>query len=637
MLKPYDFQEKIINSALTQVGKSDKRGTFVVSPPGSGKTLMMAEVCRRLLEKHKVRVLFFVHRTEIVQQAYNTFINQGIDPNLIKFGMVQTFTRREEELKKFNPQVIFVDEAHHAPADSYMRILNWFPKAFKFYFTATPQRADGKGFEDLVNSDDLVLGPSVDWLIKHDKLSDFDYYVKTLYDVSQLKSRKGDYTNKSIAEQAQNVNVKQIVDGYLKYGEDKPGVVYAATVEQSKAVVEAFHEAGITAEHLDGATDAEVRKNTLDDFKAGKIKIISNVQIFTEGVDLPDAAVALIARPTKSVALYYQFSMRVLRYKKGKRARIIDFAGVANQLGLPNANREWSLLSHDVTKDKTQTPILFTCPNCHKVFSSTQVKKDLTVTQNKSAHLVVSCPSCSATIMERTAEPKTPEMVELQEIVNKKEFSDNWYKTAKIARNQSLKVNARILQTQNPGLKNHDIFVQLLKLYLPDFRKNTPYNQVLSVKMFPEREVNSMLNYLKADKDEGETFRKMFEARKSIIVTNYINAVDLSKVKSDAEFYEMLRQKVKAIEKSERLFGEEKKLSKGQVMNELVLSLVENVRKNYYYHKEQQQQLQTIFVRACRLGFFTVNDMNTLLRMSTRALQNANDTATQRWRSTKRR
>lgn len=581
-LIPFKFQARLIRDSIEQAKKSDKKSVFTVSPPGSGKTLIMAEIAKLFTNKINRKCLFIVHRTEIVQQAEKTFARQGVNMDNMKFGMIETFRNHIPELKEFAPDVILVDEAHHAAAKSYMKVIKAFPKAVKFYFTATPWRGDGKGFEELANNDDLILGPSVNDLIENHYLAPFDYYVKTLYDKKALKMGLGDYTKKSIEQQAKTIDIDQIIDTYLTMGSNEQAIVYAGSIEQSKSIVKAFNSRGIKAAHLDGASKEEIREKTLDDFKKKKIKVISNVQIFTEGVDLPDASVALIARPTMSVALYYQFAMRVLRYKEGKRAKIIDFAGVANDLGLPNADREWSLLRRDTKwKEKKKKRYLWECPSCKRTFDNQQIKRDMSIDKNNNVTLRIYCPIDNTLIDEKFAAAKTPEMVELQQIIDEKEFSDNWYANAEIARDQSLKMNAKILKTQDTNhiYKDTDIFVKLLKLYIPDFSKNTPYSVVKAVKGFRRKEIDNMISYLndgKDNRDEYELFVKMFKARKSIVEHDYARKTDLNAVEDDKEFIELFRSKVQIIKHSIEDFGEA--ASKDAIIKQLSQNLVANLK-----------------------------------------------------------
>ena len=108
----------------------------------------MSEIARRATKKGN-RVMFVVHRKEIVDQVIKTFKANEVDMSLTQIGMVQTFARRVDTLSK--PTIIFVDEAHHVLARSYRKILERFPEALKLLFTATPVRLNGEGFEDVAD------------------------------------------------------------------------------------------------------------------------------------------------------------------------------------------------------------------------------------------------------------------------------------------------------------------------------------------------------------------------------------------------------------------------------------------------------------------------------------------------------
>lgn len=161
MFKLRDYQQETIDKVYQSI-KSGHRSIMVQQPPRTGKTVIMADIARRATAKGN-RVLFMVHRQEIVQQVVKTFRTDGVDMNLATIGMVQTITRHVDDLDP--PQIIFVDEAHHALARTYQRVLEAFPKAYKLLFTATPYRLNGAGFTDI--ADDLITGKSVSWLIDH--------------------------------------------------------------------------------------------------------------------------------------------------------------------------------------------------------------------------------------------------------------------------------------------------------------------------------------------------------------------------------------------------------------------------------------------------------------------------------------
>lgn len=176
-----DYQTETINNIYHSMNQSH-RSIIVQQPPRTGKTVIMSEIARRATSKNN-RVLFVVHRREIVRQAQETFEQQNVNMNLAMVEMVQTIALHLHKLPK--PQVILIDETHHALAKSYQRILNQFPDAIKLLFTATPYRMSGQGFESI--ADDLIIGKPFSWLIKNGFLSPVDYYAPEEIDTKKLK------------------------------------------------------------------------------------------------------------------------------------------------------------------------------------------------------------------------------------------------------------------------------------------------------------------------------------------------------------------------------------------------------------------------------------------------------------------
>ncbi|KGO27530.1 hypothetical protein Q757_07685, partial [Oenococcus alcoholitolerans] len=294
-----DYQTETINKIVDSI-KSDHKSIIVQQPPRTGKSVIMAEIARRTTDKGN-RFLFFVHRKELVDQITKTFQEQNVDMDLGQIGMVQTFSRHIDKLKK--PAVIFVDEAHHALATSYQRILNNFPEAIKLMFTATPIRLDGKGFDAI--ADDLIPGKTIDWLIDNGYMADFDYYnPPSKVDNSKLKKSHGDYTNKSIDESMDKTIYGDTIEQYLKHAKGMQAIVYTYSVESAKKIADKFRQAGYSAAEVDGSTPKEIREQRVQDFKSGKLTILSNVELFLEGLDLPNVDCVIQMRPTASTALY---------------------------------------------------------------------------------------------------------------------------------------------------------------------------------------------------------------------------------------------------------------------------------------------------------------------------------------------
>ena len=155
MFELRNYQQKTVDDVYQSM-KHGNRRIIVQQPPRTGKTVIMAEIARQTTVKGN-RVMFIIHRKEVLNQAKETFKAQEVDMSLATMGMVQTLTRRVARLPA--PQLILVDEAHHALAKSYQRILQAFPKAYVLYFTATPIRTGHKQL-DLI-ADDLIVGQSI--------------------------------------------------------------------------------------------------------------------------------------------------------------------------------------------------------------------------------------------------------------------------------------------------------------------------------------------------------------------------------------------------------------------------------------------------------------------------------------------
>lgn len=365
MFKLRDYQQETIDKVYQSI-KSGHRSIMVQSPPRTGKTVLMADIARRATAKGN-RVLFMVHRQEIVQQVVKTFRADGVNMNLAKIGMVQTITRHVEDLDP--PQIIFVDEAHHALATTYQRVLKAFPKAYKLLFTATPYRLNGAGFTDI--ADDLITGKPVSWLIDHHFLAPVEYYAPSQIDTSKLRTKRaGDYSVDSIQEAMKPKIYGNAVKHYLKLAAGKQAIAYTYNVDSAIKLAQAFNNQGITARSVAGSTPKEVRRKIIEDYRAGKIKIVTNAELFTEGLDLPNVDCVIMLRPTQSLSLYLQFAMRSMNPREGKTAIIIDHVGNVERFGLPTDDREWTLEGREKGKTSSSGATIKSVTVCQTCFAS---------------------------------------------------------------------------------------------------------------------------------------------------------------------------------------------------------------------------------------------------------------------------
>ena len=361
-----DYQEELVGK-VRESWINGRRAPCIVLPCGGGKSCIVAEIARRTTEK-KNRVLFLVHRRELCEQIENTFRKWGVDMELCQIIMVQTAVRRLDKIAY--PSLIITDENHHSKADTYKRIYEAFPKSRRVGVTATPIRLDGSGLADV--NDELITGVSAKWLIENNCLSPYDYYAPSLVDMTGIKIRKGDYDISSV----ENLMLRKAVFGdvikyYKELAEGKQAICYCTSVRHSVETAKQFNIAGIEAVHVDGSTSKAERKRIMNDFRRGAIDILCNVDLISEGFDVPDCECAILLRPTQSLTLYIQQSMRCMRYRKGKRAVIIDHVGNYARFGMPDDDRAWTLdgrkrqkyeiSDSDEIKSKE-------CPQCFAVF-----------------------------------------------------------------------------------------------------------------------------------------------------------------------------------------------------------------------------------------------------------------------------
>lgn len=318
--------------------------------------------------------MFTVHRKELVQQITQTFVEDDIDLNHCTIMTVGRIAHRLDKLPL--PTLIITDETHHSLAKTYRKIYDYYSDVPRLGFSASPWRLSGQGLGDVY--DTMVEGPTVSWLIENQYLAPFDYYAPTLIDVDRLKkSSTGDYTAKSIDDANNRVIFGDVVKHYQKLASGRQAIVYAHSVSESQSVTEAFRQAGINAWHVDSKTPAGERADIMRGFKEGQIKVISNVDLISEGFNVPDCGVVIMLRPTASLVLDIQQSMRGMRYKPGKRSIIIDHVANVYRFGPPDMEREWSLEDRPKSKKShgaSDAPPIKSCPKCYGVVPA-QVKQ----------------------------------------------------------------------------------------------------------------------------------------------------------------------------------------------------------------------------------------------------------------------
>lgn len=342
------------------------RSIMYQMPTGTGKTKLFVSIARDLFDwgiakKIQIKILFLAHRIELIDQiSENLGAKYHLAHGLIasgnreqKFyglqvGSVQTLVRRLEKWEDKDFDFVIIDEAHHVKADSYKKILKTFPKAKVLGVTATPYRMSHESFRP--EFDELITSMSVSKFIKEGWLCDYEYYSirpesRIQMDINSITrfALDGDFLDEASAAVMDKDEIRaNIIATYERYARGKKGIVYTITKAHNLHVCNQYIAKGYKAVAIDDGTPAELRKQYVEDFKAGKIEIICNVNIFSEGFDCPDLEFIQLARPTKSLSMYLQQVGRGLRPADGKNKLIIlDNVGLYNRFGFPSARRHW--------------------------------------------------------------------------------------------------------------------------------------------------------------------------------------------------------------------------------------------------------------------------------------------------------
>lgn len=341
-LRPY--QETAVRSAL---GSINKAGSAVLQmPTGAGKT----RAATAIIQEYNGVVWFICHRQEIERQASSAFSAAGIDHGIVSPRAKPDFTKRVQIVSVAakclaempQPSLVIWDECHHVPAKSWAKLHASLPDAKHLGLTATPERLDGKGLKDWFA--DLIVGPSISDLIEKGFLSPVRYFAPSDPDLTAAKLQAGDYRKKDAdAVMNSRVIIGDAVTEYRRSADGKRAIAFCTSVEASKALVDRFNDEGIPAIHVDGASSDDHRRDAIAALTSGEVKVLSNVEVFTEGFDVPVVEAVILLRPTKSATLLLQMIGRALRYVEGKTAIIMDHAGLHQDHGWFASDWQWSI------------------------------------------------------------------------------------------------------------------------------------------------------------------------------------------------------------------------------------------------------------------------------------------------------
>lgn len=364
-----DYQIRLIENLRREA----RNRPIAVLPCGAGKTVCASEIIRRATARG-LKTLFVAHRIELVMQAFRRIVDhsereiipgiiapdQEPQPSLpVQVASIQTLHRR----KLYPPaDLVIIDECSHVRASSWSEVLDNYKNSMLIGLTATPFRLDGKGLGSIFGS--IVVGATYEQLCSRGYLHKPEVYAPSIPDLSGLRTRMGEYSAAELEPRVKML-VGDIVTHWLRLCPGKRTVAFAVSIEHSHAIVEQFLAAGVRSEHIDGTTPKLDRAAAIARLESGETKVLSNCEILGEGVDIPALEVAILARPTASLALHIQQVGRVMRLCDGKDgALILDHAGNHLTHGEVTDELEFSLT--DKVKKKSPRS-LSRCPKCFLV------------------------------------------------------------------------------------------------------------------------------------------------------------------------------------------------------------------------------------------------------------------------------
>ena len=352
--RPYAYQQEILDNLEAEREVHGHYNNLVVAATGVGKTVIAAFDYKRFKKANpRARLLFVAHRKEILEQSIQTFqeiLNDfnfgelyvdGRKPTDIEHLFISIQSFNSAKLAQWTTQdyydYICVDEFHHAAANSYQELLSYYQPKILLGLTATPDRMDGKDILKYFNgrtASKMLLGEAID----RNLLSTFQYFgITDEVDYRKLKWTRGRYDTSEL-EKIYTADLKRCslvlesVKRYVADMEEVKGLGFCVSVAHADYMAMYFNRNGVPSISLSAKSLDDIRDDAKQDLVEGKIKFIFVVDLYNEGVDIPQVNTVLFLRPTESATVFLQQLGRGLRLSPGKDClTILDFIGQANK------------------------------------------------------------------------------------------------------------------------------------------------------------------------------------------------------------------------------------------------------------------------------------------------------------------
>lgn len=348
------YQLKAVTEILACIQRG--RHTLFECPTGSGKSVMLAAVCRALAELG-FEIWLFAHRRELIRQLSQHLAAVGLDHGIIapdepltndpiQVASIDTVRARLDKLRPRMRRVrlIIIDESHHATSASYGLAIDGCRDALRLGCTATPFRYDGKPLGDLFN--EPVRGPGPAELEEMGFLAPVKLIAPPAkVDLSKVKKRMGDFVVSQLEKAVNTDEVTQAaIVAYALHCGGIPTIAYCTTVKHAEDCAVAFAHAGWSVDLIEGNMRKGDRDRAISGLASGRHQILFSVDCVSEGTDVPIVGAGLSLRPTASTGLYLQQIGRLRRLYPGKEHAVwLDLVGNWTRHGMPNAERPWSL------------------------------------------------------------------------------------------------------------------------------------------------------------------------------------------------------------------------------------------------------------------------------------------------------
>lgn len=371
------YQQRAVGQVLDYAADHPTGSVLLVIPTRGGKTLVGAKLVLRMAVRHGLRTLWIAHREELLDAAVEHLIEVGIHPASI--GMIKSRRSSDPDAKvqvASDPtldrrtlpvaHLVITDECQLDTAPRRRRIRNAYPNAFMLGLSGTPKPPPQRDLSEDYDTLMVVVQPS-------ELIHDGHISVPTLYapeesatpDLRSLRVVKGDYQPQDLEPLLLRPSLlDEQIKEWARLSEGRKTVAYPATVVHSKALAARFQALGVNARHLDGTTSRTERKDILTGVKSGPIEVVCSVDVLSQGTNLPEVKCVLGVRPTQSLTLYIQQSMRCATPWHDVRPRILDVVGNVYRHALPFEDRHWSLKNSQSGIPVRGNAVVKRCPFC---------------------------------------------------------------------------------------------------------------------------------------------------------------------------------------------------------------------------------------------------------------------------------